>query len=210
MRGRSFTRPDRCPRCRLVDRVCLCAELPTVVTRARIVVIRHVREVVKPSGTARIAQLALPSLEIVDYRDERGPLPDWLRDDPLTPPDVLPPDLVGDRLRTLDGAALLFPTGRTSEEPPRTLVVLDGTWRQARQMYRRIPGCAALPTVSLSGGSDVRRLRSSRAPGERSTLEAIADALAILEGEEVAAPLRALHDRFVLQSLKARGRTPPL
>jgi DTW domain-containing protein len=204
------TRPssERCPRCALPPAHCICAELPRVPTRTRIVVIRHARELYKPSGTARLAALALPGLELIDYRDEPGTVePPWLTRGPIVRPlPVLPPEAVGARLAALAPAHLLFPTGRPMDQlddgtgaGPRTLIVLDGTWRQARAMYTRIPGLGRMPALRLADATpEGPRLRRPIRPGERSTLEAIADALAALEGEEIAAPLRALHRRFVL------------
>ena len=210
-RGRTLIPLERCPRCTLVPAFCICEGLPQVMTRTRIVIVRHVRELFRPSGTARIAALALPNSELLDYRDELGALPAWLADDPRTQHfPALPPDVVGERLRALAGAHLLFPTGRDPSElatPPAALVILDGTWRQARAMYQRIPGAAALPALRLPpGGPPILRLRAPRRAGDRSTLEAIADALCALEGETVAAPLAALHELFVERSLRARGR----
>ena len=49
------------------------------------------------------------------------------------------------------------------------------------------------------------RLRTTSFEDGRSTLEAIADALGLLEGPEVAAPLHALHARYVEQTFRARG-----
>lgn len=189
---------------------CICEALPSVVTRTRIVIVRHARELVKPSGTARIAALALPGAEIIEYRDEQGDTPAWVRALHPDPERVLGPDAVAERLRALPSPHLLFPTGRTSRVAPPTLVILDGTWRQARQMFRRIPGVPALPTVSLdSTAASVARLRNAFRAEERSTLEAIADAIAMLEGEDVAAPLHALNERFVRDSLRSRGRMRP-
>ena len=210
---------DRCVRCGLVDVRCVCDAITPVRTRTRIVIVRHGRELRKPSGTARIAALALPDLELIDYRDEPGAAaPAWLvHETELTRSlPVLPPELVGDRLRALPGAHLLFPTGRELKEiapPPQTLIVLDGTWRQARAMYQRIPGLAALPGARITGAAPkVERLRKPVREGERSTLEAIAEAIAIIEGDETAAPLFELHARFVHTALTARwgptGRPP--
>jgi DTW domain-containing protein YfiP len=210
-------RAQRCPRCDLSPARCICAGLPTVRTRTRIVVVRHGRELRKPSGTARIAALAMPELVLWDYRDEHGEsAPLWLqheREIKRTLP-VWPPEEIGRRLGELERPCLLFPTGRPLSEiaPPRTLVVLDGTWRQARAMYQRIEGVAALPQARLEGMPAGDRLRRPVRPGERSTLEAIADAIAVLEGEEAAAPLRDLHARFVGAAVSARwgpnGRPP--
>ena len=212
MRGLAFAaRPDRCHRCVMMLHSCICAAIPTVQTRTRVVIVRHARELVKPSGTARIAALALPNAEIIDYRDEQGDTPGWVTSLHPRPEEVLSPDAVAARLRAMNAPHLLFPTGRTSTSAPPTLVVLDGTWRQARQMFRRIPGVPALPTVSLDvSAATTVRLRNAFRAEERSTLEAIADAIAALEGEDVAAPLRALNDRFVRDSLRSRGRMRPL
>jgi DTW domain-containing protein YfiP len=192
--------------------LCLCEDIPRVETRTRIVIVRHAREIEKPSGTSRVAALALPALSLIDYRDEIGAAPEWIarRSGAFSAGGVEPPAIVGARLAELEGATLLFPTGRAASElsaPPRTLVVLDGTWRQVRAMYQRIPGVARLPAVRLSAQPVARaRLRREVREGDRSTLEAIADALAELEGEAVAAPLHALHARFVARHLATRGR----
>ena len=48
----------RCPRCLLAR--CLCASLPRVEARTRIVLVRHLNERYRSSNTARLAALALP------------------------------------------------------------------------------------------------------------------------------------------------------
>lgn len=71
-----------------------------------------------------------------------------------------------------------------SDGHPVTLVVPDGTWRSTSRMIRRAPGLAPLPRVQLPPGPPARRwLR--RPPNRQavSTLEAIARAVAILEGD---------------------------
>src|SRR5690349_17158136 len=109
---------ERCPRCLLQQRVCLCAEIPTVITRTRVVIVRHHLEQYRSSNSGRLANLALPNSVIVDHGGARGLA-------------VLPP---------LSGAWLLFPEGEPTvvapSPPPEQLVVLDATWSQARRMYR--------------------------------------------------------------------------
>ncbi len=191
---------------------CLCAELPTVASRIRILVVRHVRELRKPSGTVRIAALALPALEIVDYRDEPGDsAPAWIAgsDSVRDGAHARSPERVAEEIAARPGACLLFPTGREAgalAEPPQTLVVLDGTWRQTRRMYQRIAGLAALPALRLpEAAAQMRRLREAHG-AQRSSLEAIGEALTALGDEAAGAALLALHARFVERSLRARGR----
>jgi DTW domain-containing protein YfiP len=170
----------KCPRCLLLQRVCLCAEVPTVATRTRVVIVRHDREQSRSSNTGRLAHQALPNSVIVDHnaRNESG----------LVVPTVLPP---------LDGAWLLFPAGEPTtgcpEPPPRQLVVLDATWSQARRMYRKIEALRGLPILRLPDiPVSTARLRQSPGEGRVSTIEAIAAALRLLEGGAVAEPLERL------------------
>lgn len=170
-----------CPRC-LFQR-CLCSEIPTVITRTRVVIVRHHLERTRSSNTGRLAHFALPNSEIIDHGAREGVA-------------VLPP---------LDGAAVLFPAGESElREPPRTLVVLDATWSQARRMFRKISALRGLPIFKLDEARvAARRLRAAPAPGMVSTIEAIAAALDQLEG--AGAPLRDLF-QVAVERAAATGR----
>jgi DTW domain-containing protein YfiP len=193
LRSRTLnTLPGRCPRCWIRAGFCICAEVPTLPTRTQVLVLRHVREQWKSTGTARIAQLALPNCTVVDY----------------------PEDLEGfeaSLLPRLHGAALLFPddaesTPLPAHERPVTLVVVDGTWRQTRRMVKRLPAVQSLPRLSLgTAAAPVLRLRESPSAEGRSTLEAIAEALRALEGEATAHALEQLHALMVERVFRARG-----
>jgi len=183
------TLPGRCPRCWIRLEHCLCAEVTSISTRTELLVVRHVRESEKSTSTARVAQLALPRLSFVEFNDDPA-----LADAQLAP--------------RLTRAALLFPT--EGEAAPldgiEQLVVLDGTWRQTRRMLKKLPCLAALPRLALPPKAAAPlRLRESPTPEGRSTLEALADALELLEGERTAAPLHALHRLMVERVFKARG-----
>jgi len=161
-----------------------------VPTRTRFLVVRHPWETRKTTGTARIAELALPECQCVELGSD--------------------PSATNRLLECLAGAWLLYPDGTPapgSAAPPRWLVVLDGTWAQTRRMLRRLTSLRALPCWALPAGpTPILRLRSPHHPDGRSTLEAITDAVALLEGPSVAEPLRILHRRFVEQVLRSRGK----
>jgi DTW domain-containing protein len=133
----------------------------------------------KPSNTARLAALALPSCEIVDHGAVGRPV---ALDDLREP-----------------GTWLLFPgAGARPEGAPRRLVVLDGSWTQARRMVQRLPLLRALPRLSLPAPSSaVERMRRPPDESGMATLEAIARALELLEGPEVARPLDELFAEVV-------------
>jgi DTW domain-containing protein YfiP len=182
---------ERCERCLLQRRVCLCAAIPTLRTRTRIVIVRHHLERHRSSNSGRLAHLALPNSAIVEHGGSGGPA----------------------RLPPLPGAWLLYPQGEPTREvpavPPAQLVVLDATWSQARRMYRKLHALRGLPVLHLPPAPmAAARLRESPAPGMVSTIEAIAQALRFLEGAEGAAAAAALERLFevAVERAAATGR----
>jgi DTW domain-containing protein YfiP len=177
---------------------CLCAEIPRVENRSPFLVLRHIKEVWKTSNSARLAALALTQCQLVTYGTPAG-----VRDfGPLIPAGawVLFPESMGPKERSEAG-----PT-HNGTTPPRgtTVVVLDGTWHQAKRMLHRVDALHGLPRLSFRGPAGVPRLRRPTVSGGMSTLEAIAAAVEVLEGEAPARALRALHDTFVRRGLQLR------
>lgn len=179
----------KCPRCLLQQRVCLCAEVPTIATRTRIVIVRHHLERFRSSNSGRLANLALTNSAIVEHGGNGGP--------------AVMPDLAG--------AWLLYPEGEPAhsapDPAPEQLIVLDATWSQARRMYRKLGALRGLPILRLPDDPMPRaRLRESPGPGRVSTIEAIARALRLLEGEPAAAALEQLFQVAVARA-QSTGRS---
>jgi DTW domain-containing protein YfiP len=168
-------------------------------SRPQILIVRHHWEAFKSTGTARLASLSLSNLRILDMAAEN-------------------PEPVRAALAALEDAWLLYPEAgsagaKRESKAPRTLVVLDGTWRQTRKMLRRLPELSRFPRFSLlpeAASSSARdRLREAPSPGARSTLESIADALSEIDSPEVGQRLLELHQRFVERTRWARGQREP-
>jgi DTW domain-containing protein len=184
---RDFT--GHCPRCVLQLAVCVCQEIPRVQATTEIVLIRHVTELFLTSNTGRFAALSLPNSRLMAY----GGGADFDASTLSEP-----------------GTALLYcsgPAPRPLSFVPRRLIVLDGSFRQARRMYKRVPELRDLPELSLPAPAVTpTRLRRPTLPEGMSTLEAVAAALSLLEGPELAAPLWALHAELVRRADRVRGR----
>lgn len=160
----------RCGTCGLPTDRCVCAALPSLVVRARVAVVMHRIEALRSTNTGRLVARMIPGAT-VRVRGAREDLPAELpsgrrlvlfpREDarPLTPADA------GDDL---------------------TLVVPDGTWAQARRIARRDPLSQGAEAVSLAEGTSAYGLRRNPRPGALCTLEAVAEALRVLEGDAVA------------------------
>ena len=114
----------RCPRCRLFLEVCVCALIPSLQTRTRLVLLIHRDEERKPTNTGRLGTLALRNSELVLH---------GARDQPtqLSWPEGSQPLLVfpHEEARPITEFAGL--------DRPVTLIVPDGTWRQAAKMRTR-------------------------------------------------------------------------
>jgi DTW domain-containing protein YfiP len=186
----------RCAWCGLPLALCLCDELPRLRTRTRVVLIMHHVEQRRTTNTGRLAIRSLTQGQI----RVRG-----LLDGP--PRDPLPD---GRKLLLFprEDAEILTPEHGASE--PVVLIVPDGNWNQAQRMARRDVDAQGATHVTLPPGAPSRyQLRRNPRDGTLSTLEAIARALAILEGPGIEEPLLALFDAFVSRSLSLRQTGKP-
>jgi hypothetical protein len=83
-----------------------------------------------------------------------------------------------------------------------TLVVIDGTWWQAQKLLKQNPFLATLPRYSLAPDAPSRyRIRKEPALHCVSTIEAIVQALSVLEGRADFAPLLGPFDALVEHQL---------
>jgi DTW domain-containing protein len=142
------------------------------VTRTRLVLLIHRKEDRKPTNTGRLAAECLQNSEIhVRGHHDRPSTP--LQFAPNTQPLLLFPH---EDATPLGAYANL--------ERPISLVIPDGTWRQASKVRKRVPGLAELPCVTLPPGPpSMYRLRFEAHEGGLATLEAIARAIGILESD---------------------------
>lgn len=156
-----------------------------IVTRTRIVLIQHVLELTERSNTGRHAAAALSNVDVRVFGQKDVPL----------------------KADDLEGAWLLWPGEPEPPESvarPSTLVVLDGSWSQSRKMMQRVPEFRALRRWSFPAPPGRRSLRAAP-PGGMSSLEAIAEAVTRLEGTELGARVRAVHEMLVQRQLACRG-----
>ncbi|NWB91862.1 tRNA-uridine aminocarboxypropyltransferase [Pseudomonas agarici] len=161
----------RCDRCLRPETHCLCALIPQLDSRTRVLVLQHPSEVGHALNTARLATLGLTNAEL-RVGEVFEDLPALLNQ----------PGYQARLLFPADDAQLLRAYRLAAEEEPLLLVVPDGTWRKARKLLYLNPLLAALPRVTLGPGRVSRyRLRKAPEPGALSTVEALVQALETLE-----------------------------
>ena len=195
--GTRSKRSERCPHCRMHLHNCLCPSIPRYMLATRIVLVMHHREWIKPTATGPLALEALQNSELRIHGRQESPLHLGDLDTPERRTLVLYP---GDDVPVLTAEFL------DRDRRPVTLVVPDGTWRQASRMGRRLPGLEHAEMVRLPEGPPSRwGIRQEYHPQGLATFEAIARALGILESPEVQAGLEALFSRMVQRVMLSRG-----
>jgi DTW domain-containing protein len=181
---------ERCDRCLLQRRLCICAEIHPVATHTRVVILRHVAERWRSSNSGRVAALALPNAVIVDHG--------------------APGELADDTELRAPGTWLVYPEREPRRlaptPPPSRLIFLDATWSQAKRMRQRIPALRGLPILHLPVDEiPAARLRESPGGTRVSTIEAIAHALRLVEAEAPAAELERLF-ALLVERARSSGR----
>ena len=185
----------QCARCLRPEAHCLCGLITQLDSRTRILLLQHPSEVGHALNTARLAALGLINGEL-RVGEVFEDLPSLLNQ----------PGYQACLLFPADDAQVLQAYLSQGSSLPLLLVVPDGTWRKARKLLYLNPPLWALPRVTLPEGVQSRyRLRKAPAPGALSTLEAIVQALDVLEAPRSFAPLLRPFEALIEGQIAAMG-----
>jgi DTW domain-containing protein YfiP len=185
----------------MLGNLCVCALIPSprLVTRTRLVLLIHRYEERKPTNTGRLAAECLANSEVVVRGHEAQPTPAF-----VSAPDRQPLLLFPHEGATPLAELLVADGSRFAR--PVTLIVPDGNWRQASKVRQRVPGLRDVPCVALPAAEPSSyRLRSEPHAAGLSTLEAIARAMGLLEGDHVRRVLEGVFRAMVERTLWSRG-----
>lgn len=185
-RGRARTQ-KRCEKCQLAPLQCICHRIPDSQCSCDFLILMHHDELLKPTNSGRLITDVFPNNYAAFV---------WSRTEPCT-------NLIS-YLNDPDRQCLLLFPPKDDDPRPRisredfvaknsvynpkqgkkiTLILLDGTWKQARKMYLKseylcnIPSLLLKPAPSLQADERSYGLRKAHATELSSTCEAAALAL---------------------------------
>lgn len=154
----------------------------------KITLLTHFKELPKPSNTGRLV------VEVL------GDAAEQIRWDRLTPPAHLLEEI------KQGGVALLYPGVEGEPDSDwqdiRQVIIIDGTWHEARKIHQRSPYLRQVPRISLQPQTPSRyNLRKNQKTGGLCTAECVIEILRAVEQHTVA---DQLEERFLAQQKPTR------
>lgn len=187
-----------CGGCGLNLELCICAKIPKIELKTKVTLVIHSREIKRTTNTG---QLAIRSLINSDMH-VRGKVGENFNLG----------DLIYDDYENL----LLYPSDEAIEltvefvqtlKKPIHLIVPDGNWRQASKVHYRNLHLKQLLRVKLKApGKDQQYLRYESKEQGMATLQAIAYAIAAIEGDQVCEELLKVYNSKLANTLIGRGQ----
>ncbi|MFK7765735.1 MAG: tRNA-uridine aminocarboxypropyltransferase [Mariniblastus sp.] len=161
---------ERCYGCFRPVSQCYCDAIPRIQNKTEVLILQHKRERDHPFNTARMVRAGLLNSRLLSAKNSVLATMD---------------------LKLGDGCGLIYPsrdakvlTDLSPSERPKQIVLLDGTWPQARTMVRDIPVLQNLPCYKLAPTEPGKyRIRLEPDDVSLSTVEAAVEALRELEPE---------------------------
>lgn len=190
-------RVARCQGCLLPQKQCLCSTITPQQASSRFCLIMFGAEPLKPSNTGRLIADILPDTQAFLWaRTEVDPALLAAIRDPTRQPYVVFPGSYA-----LPGREVV--TQLPADAKPPLFIMLDGTWAEARKMFRKSPYLDALPVFSLNVTqvSDYQLREASRA--EQHCTAEVAAALLAQAGDQAAADGLDQHFRYFRQQYLA-------
>lgn len=205
---------DRCPDCGKPRNICVCDRITPFDTKTRVLVLQHPQEGDTDLATIPLIVRTLPRAvvrvglswaSLADALGEEANPARWSVIYPMKPSDDVPPEELAKNVLLLDKKGRL----RGDWAPLQGVLVLDGTWSQAKTLWWRNPWLLKLGRILVNPKepSIYGRVRKEPRREYVSTLEAVADVLSALgEPEEVRAQLRRAMRTMVQRARDAESQ----
>ena len=194
----------RCPDCRIDLRHCICALKPSTQSNAAFLILYYDDEILKPSNTGRlIADLIPDTYAFIWQRMDPDPQLLQLLVDPQWQPIVVFPETQVEPGREVWSEQPLL----NAKQRP-LFILLDGSWREARKMFRKSPYLDSFPVLSVNPvTSSTYQVRKANSAHQLATAEVAAYVLDGVDEGYNSQLLRAWFDVFSYRYQKGVTRT---
>ncbi|MCF8780007.1 DTW domain-containing protein [Vibrio sp. IRLE0018] len=141
----------RCNYCHVAQQHCICGYQPDIESNIACMLIVSDNEVFKPSNTGRLIADTIKETYVYQW-NRTEPDSDMLRllaSNEYQPVVVFPADYVDDPKRLLEDLPGLARSQATEANRKWLFIFIDGSWREARKIFRRSDFLASLPVLSI-------------------------------------------------------------
>jgi DTW domain-containing protein YfiP len=193
-------RRAQCSTCLRPQSTCICPYVALATSPVDLLILQHPLEVANAKNSARLLHLSMARSRMVAGETFSNAELNPLLTHGGRVPVLLYPDST-DESSPLVAAPPAFDPALLRSPNKLRLVALDATWRKSRKMLYLNPLLQQLPRLALRDmPASNYRIRKAHAPDQLSTLEAVAYALAQLDGDVARSDaLLAAFERFVSQ-----------
>ncbi|MEZ9232730.1 tRNA-uridine aminocarboxypropyltransferase [Vibrio amylolyticus] len=200
---------SRCEYCQVATKHCLCDYQPSVDTGVAAMLIVSGNEVFKPSNTGRLIADVVQETSVYQWNrtEPEQEMLDMLCDPNYFPMVVFPEEYVDDKSRLIEesGSLVNLPD---SKKP--LLIFIDGSWREARKIFRRSEYLQSLPVFSIKPDSVSQyMMRKSDNEDHLSTAEVAAIVLEKVGEQEASRVLEMWFETFKESYLLTKTRLKP-
>jgi DTW domain-containing protein YfiP len=192
-----------CNQCNFPQSTCLCAFIKPVATRHNIIILQHPSETNHAKGSARLVDLCMTQavIHVGETAADFAALQTQLADQ-LQPCYLVYPCKDSVFVETMD---------QGKQNPPMTLIFLDGNWKKAYKLLQLNPWLSEMPSLSFAQSEKTQyQIRKAPRSDSLSTLESVAYCLDNLDDTDTLALesiFRAMIDnqwRFMSDEVKKR------
>ncbi len=188
---------DPCLGCYLHKERCICPQMPSCDLRTKVTLVVHAKELKRTTNTGRLALKILTNSEMRIRGEDR---------ESLDLSDLLVPEYLTLLFYPSSDAAELNRDLVDSSSLPIQLIVPDGNWRQASKVHTRHPELKNIQRVQITTPNlNPHHMRTETTETGMATLEAIAAALGIIEGDVVKKKLMDFYQLKLSGTLRGRG-----
>lgn len=208
-KARGF-RVERCEICRLASTNCICQWREQTDCQAGFLLLMYDTEVLKPSNTGRLIADVIPNcFAFLWSRTEvESSLLAILNDKKWQPFVIFPQEYATPSQQIINNVPVL-----TSDKKP-LFIMLDGSWREAKKMFRKSPYLSHLPVLSIDlnalaieDKTSQYQIRKAINPNQLATAEVAAHILALAGEHDTSQRLTAWFNLFTYQYQKSVCRT---
>lgn len=184
---------DVCLKCHRPSTVCYCSWLPVppMSPKSKIILLQHPAEEKRCLRTATMLQLGLEPTKCLVFKGKRFPGKYTMLEELLTTPNAL---LLYPSSKAID----IKQVGHSDTQESYNIVIIDGTWPQAKAIYTASPILHSMRQVKLlDHDTSSYIIRTQPTDGCLSTIETAALSLSLLENNTgykkiLLAPLKAM------------------